>query len=121
MQEQTGHFVGYNGLKFFYKVWSPDFPPKAALIIIHGVGEHIDRYKNLVDALVPAGYLLTGYDQRGHGRSEGQRGHINSWNEYREDLRIFLALAGKLAPGLPLFLYGHSQGSLEVLEYILHY
>ena len=121
MKEQTGHFEGVNRFQLFYKAWLPDDPPKAVLAIVHGAGEHIDRYKNLVDALVPAGFMLTGYDQRGHGRSEGQRGHINSWNEYREDLRIFLALAGKLAPGLPLFLYGHSHGSLEVLDYILHY
>jgi alpha-beta hydrolase superfamily lysophospholipase len=121
MKEQTGHFEGVRGFQLFYKAWLPDSSPKAVLAIVHGAGEHIDRYENLVDALVPAGFMLTGYDQRGHGRSEGQRGHINSWSEYREDIRIFLALAGKLAPGLPLFLFGHSMGSLEVLDYILHY
>lgn len=120
MKEQTGTFEGTNGLQLFYKAWLPDVPPKAILVIIHGVGEHIDRYHNLVDALVPAGYLLTGYDQRGHGRSPGQRGHINSWDEFRQDIGAFLELAHKLAPELPLFIYGHSQGSLEVLDFILH-
>ena len=121
MKEETGHFIGANGLQLFYKAWLPDAPPRAILAIVHGAGEHIDRYHNLVDALVPAGFVLTGYDQRGHGRSAGQRGHIHSWDEYREDMRMFLALATRLAPGLPLFLYGHSVGSLEVLDYILHY
>ena len=121
MKEQTGHFEGVNKCQLFSKTWLPDNPPKAVLAIVHGVGEHIDRYKNLVDALVPAGFLLTGYDQRGHGRSEGQRGHINSWDEYRQDLRLFLALAGQLAPGRPLFLWGHSLGSAIMLDYILHY
>ena len=121
MKEQTGHLTGVNGLQLFHKTWLPDSPPKAVLAIVHGVGEHIDRYHNMVEALVPAGFILTGYDQRGHGRSEGQRGHINAWSEYREDIRSFLDLARKLAPGLPLFLYGHSMGSLEVLDYILHY
>ena len=120
MKEQTGQFEGVNGTQLLYKAWLPDSPPRAILAIVHGAGEHMGRYQNLVDALVPAGFLLTGYDQRGHGQSEGQRGHIDSWNEYREDIRIFLALAGKLGPGLPLFLYGHSSGSLEVLDYILH-
>ena len=121
MKEQTGHFGGVNGLQLFHETWLPDDPPKAVLAIVHGVGEHIDRYTNMVDALVPAGFILTGYDQRGHGQSEGQRGHINSWSEYREDLRTFMGMAGTLAPGLPLFLYGHSMGSLVVLDYILHY
>jgi alpha-beta hydrolase superfamily lysophospholipase len=121
MKEQTGYFEGAKRSQLFYEVWLPDAPPRAALVIVHGGGEHINRYKNLVDGLVPAGFILTGYDQRGHGRSEGQRGHIDSWSEYREDIRIFLDLAGELARGLPMFLFGHSQGSLEVLDYILHY
>jgi len=120
MKEQTGHFEGEGSLELFYKAWLPDSPPRAVLVIIHGSGEHIDRYSNLVQALVPAGILITGFDQRGHGRSEGQRGHIDSWDEYRQDIHIFLTLAVKLAPGLPVFLYGHSQGSLEALDYILH-
>jgi alpha-beta hydrolase superfamily lysophospholipase len=120
MKEQTGHFEGVKGLQLFWQAWLPDGPPKAVLAIVHGVGEHIGRYGNMVAALVPSGYLLAGFDQRGHGRSEGQRGHINSWDEFREDIHTFLAIARQLAPGLPLFLYGHSQGSLEVLDYILH-
>jgi alpha-beta hydrolase superfamily lysophospholipase len=120
LKEQTGTFEGTNGLQLFYKSWLPDAPPKAILVIIHGVGEHIGRYQNLVEALVPAGYLLTGFDQRGHGQSPGPRGHIDSWDEYRQDIGIFLKLAQGLAPGLPSFIYGHSQGSLEVLDFIQH-
>jgi alpha-beta hydrolase superfamily lysophospholipase len=119
MKEKTGHFEGARGLQLFYRTWLPDKSPQAVLVIIHGVGEHIGRYKNLVDGLVPSGFILTGYDQRGHGQSEGQRGHIQSWSDFREDIGRFLKLAFKLAPGLPVFLYGHSQGSLEVLDYIL--
>jgi len=120
MKEKTGHFEGTGGLQLFYRTWLPDKSPKAVMVIIHGVGEHIGRYQNMVDGLVPAGFILTGYDQRGHGQSEGQRGHINSWSEFREDIDRFLKLAVKLADGRPVFLYGHSQGSLEVLDYILH-
>lgn len=119
MKEQTGHFEGAKGLQLFWQAWLPDGPPKAVLAVTHGVGEHMGRYGNMVAALVPAGYVLAGYDQRGHGRSEGQRGHINSWDEYRQDLHTFLAIAGQLAPDLPVFLYGHSQGSLVMLDYIV--
>jgi len=119
VKEQTRHFEGTKGLQLFWQAWLPDGPPKAVVVIIHGAGEHIGRYANMVNALIPAGYLVAGYDQRGHGRSEGQRGHILSWDEFRQDLRSFLRTARQLAPGLPVFLYGHSQGSLILLDYIL--
>ena len=47
-----------------------------------------------------------GYDLRGHGRSEGKRGHINSWDEYRDDLRIFINLAKQIKPDRPMFILG---------------
>ncbi len=121
MKEESSHFAGVDGLQLYKKTWYPDGPAKAILVIVHGAGEHIDRYPTMVDRLVPDGFMLTGYDHRGHGRSEGQRGHINSWDEYRQDLHRFIAQSRELAPGLPLFIYGHSLGSLIVLDYILHY
>jgi len=120
MKEQTGRFEGTNGLQLYWQAWLPDGSPKAILVVIHGAGEHIGRYGNMVNGLVPAGFIVAGYDQRGHGRSEGQRAHIDSWDEYRQDVRTFLGMARQLAPGLPVFLYGHSQGSLAVLDYVLH-
>jgi alpha-beta hydrolase superfamily lysophospholipase len=119
MNEISGTFDGIGGCKLLYKGWVPEGTTKAVMAIVHGVGEHIERYHNLVNTLVPAGYALVGYDQRGHGRSEGQRGHIDSWEQYRGDLGIFLKLAASLVPDLPLFLYGHSMGSLVVMDYIM--
>jgi alpha-beta hydrolase superfamily lysophospholipase len=121
MKEDTGYFEGVDRIQLFYKTWIPDDPPKAVLAIIHGSGEHLDRYKNLVDALVPAGFMLAGYDQRGHGRSEGQRCHVNSWDEYRGDLRIFINKVNQMVQDRSLFLLGHSLGSLIVLDYIIHH
>lgn len=119
MKEINGTFEGIGGCSLFYKGWIPEETPKAVMTITHGVGEHIDRYQNLVNILVPSGYALVGYDQRGHGRSEGLRGHIDSWEQYRGDLGNFLKLAASLVPNLPMFLYGHSMGSLIVLDYIM--
>jgi alpha-beta hydrolase superfamily lysophospholipase len=121
MKENSGSVQGVGGLELYYRTWLPEKPPRGVVAIVHGVGEHTGRYQNLANALVPAGYIVTGFDQRGHGRSEGQRGHIMAWEEYREDMRLYLAEVAKLAPGLPLFLYGHSMGTLVMPDYLLHY
>jgi alpha-beta hydrolase superfamily lysophospholipase len=120
MKTETGIFEGLNRCQLYYKIWLPDEIQKAVLVIVHGAGEHIDRYKNLVDALQTDGYVIAGYDHRGHGRSEGKRGHINSWDEYRGDLEKFIHKANQILPDKPKFILGHSLGSLIVLDYIIH-
>lgn len=121
MRVNESHFKGVGGLKLFYKIWQPQKKPRGVLVLVHGVGEHINRYGNFVEALVPAGYALAGYDQRGHGQSEGNRGHIRSWADYRGDLDIFLDLVAGLFPAQKVSIYGHSMGSLVVLNYLQHH
>jgi len=120
MKIETGVFEGLNDCQLYYKTWLPTESPKATLVIVHGAGEHIDRYQNLVEILGTSGYALMGYDQRGFGRSKGKRGHINSWDEYRGDLQIFINKVNQLVPDRPMFILGHSLGSLIVLDYIMH-
>ncbi len=119
MEHRERVFQGQSGLTLFSQSWHPAGKPKAALVILHGVAEHSDRYQNLVDDLVDLGCVLYAFDQRGHGRSEGQRGYIESWSEYREDFDLFLDLVRKEEPSLPLFAYGHSMGALVILDYLL--
>ena len=121
MKQSTGNFEGVNACKLYYKTWLPEEQPKATLVIVHGAGEHIDRYQNVVNGLVASGFALAGYDLRGHGRSEGRRGHINSWDEYRGDLREFIKMTRQMLPEMPLFILGHSLGSLIVLDYLIYH
>lgn len=108
---------GYAGVNLYYQRWLPDTTPRAALAIVHGFGEHSGRYTNVIHRLVPAGYALYALDLRGHGRSPGQRGYVNRWTDYREDVGAFVRLVGEREAGRPLFLMGHSVGGLIVLEY----
>lgn len=119
MQSSEGTFQGDAGLELYYQSWQPQDEPKAVLVIIHGVAEHSNRYLNLVDNLVPEGYAIYSYDQRGHGKSPGQRGYIESWDEYRSDLNLFLELVQSREPALPVYIYGHSQGALIVLDFLI--
>jgi len=117
MQHREDKFAGAGSLGLYYQSWIPE-APKAALAIVHGFGEHSGRYANLVKYLVPRGCAVYGFDHRGHGRSPGTRGHINAWNEFRDDVRAFLTIVRRQHPGLPVFLFGHSLGGLIALEYV---
>ena len=121
MNHSEGNFTGHGGLELYAQCWRPEGEAKATLAIVHGFGEHSGRYGNVVNWFVPQGYAVCAFDMRGMGRSPGQRGHINEWAELREDTRAFLQWAQGQAPDAPLFLLGHSQGGLIVLEYVLHY
>jgi alpha-beta hydrolase superfamily lysophospholipase len=120
MEHEEGTFQGADGIELYYQSWRGDKETRAFLAIVHGFGEHSGRYANVVNHLTPQGYTVYGFDLRGHGRSPGQRGHINSWKEYREDVRAFLQMASQRASDLPLFMLGHSMGALIALDYLLH-
>ncbi len=121
MKTSTGMFRGGEGLELFHCGWSPDAAPRAVVALVHGIGEHSGRGEGAAAALVAQGLAVAAYDQRGHGRSPGQRGHINHWSEYREDLRAFHALLREKFPALPLFIYGLSMGGLVTLDYVLRH
>ncbi len=116
-------FHGANGLRLFFQGWypQPNQTPcvKGVLVIVHGLGEHSGRYCAIVDGLTAAGYAVFGFDNQGHGKSEGQRGHINRWQDYRDNVQAFLQLVRAREPSAPLFLMGHSLGGLIVLDYAL--
>ncbi|MBK9037141.1 MAG: alpha/beta hydrolase [Myxococcales bacterium] len=86
--------------------------PRAVALMVHGYAEHCGRYREVAHVLHDAGCAVLGFDVRGHGRSSGKRGFIGSFREYREDLDAARAAAAALAPGAPLFLVAHSNGSL---------
>lgn len=98
--------------------WKPA-SPKAVVVLIHGHGEHINRYQHVAEALTNAGYAMQAFDLRGHGRSAGNRGHTPSYEHLMNDITDFISDAQKRYPGLPVFLYGHSMGGNQVINYAL--
>jgi acylglycerol lipase len=89
------------------------------LVNLHGLGDHSGLYPSLAEYFPPRGVALYAFDLRGNGRSPGQRGYVESWQEYRGDLQNFLNLVRGREPGRPVFLLGNSLGGLIVLDYAL--
>jgi alpha-beta hydrolase superfamily lysophospholipase len=108
-----------DGLKLYAQNLSPETEPKAVICLLHGLGEHSARYSHVARAFTAAGYAIVTFDLRGHGRSEGPRGHVPSGNSFLEDIDCLLAEAANRYPGKPCFLYGHSLGGLLALFYTL--
>ncbi|MBE9069614.1 alpha/beta fold hydrolase [Leptolyngbya cf. ectocarpi LEGE 11479] len=120
VQHQDGMFTAADGLSLYYQSWLPTSTVKATIVLVHGLGGHSGLFQNVVKALIAEGYALYGYDLRGHGRSPGQRGHINRWVDYRHDLACFVAMVQSQHPTVPCFLLSHSLGSIIALDYALH-
>ncbi len=119
MQHSEFYFEGMNGCSLYAQCWLPEVSPRAVIAFVHGVGDHSGRYMNIVNHLVSNQIGVYGYDLRGHGNSPGQRGHINSWVEYRTDLWNYINLIGSQQSGHLIFLLGHSMGALIALDYVL--
>jgi alpha-beta hydrolase superfamily lysophospholipase len=108
-----------DGLRLYGRGWRPDGTPKAVICLVHGLGEHSGRYRHVADHLTRRGSALLAVDLRGHGRSEGRRGHTPGYETLMEDISHLLSEAGKRFDGIPLFLYGHSMGGNLVINYAI--
>jgi len=92
---------------------------KAVICLVHGLGEHLHRYDHMVAYYNEYGYSVMSFDNIGHGKSGGKRGHLPSFQVYMDNVSILLETAEKAYPLLPRFLYGHSMGGNIVLNYAL--
>jgi alpha-beta hydrolase superfamily lysophospholipase len=119
MKHREGTLQGLRGSDLYYQSWHPEEPSQAVVTLVHGLGGHSGVFQNAVEYLVPQGYEVYAFDLRGHGRSAGQRGHINAWAEFREDLRLFLRFVRTQRISCPMLLWGHSLGGTIVLDYVL--
>lgn len=119
MKHSEFEFKTFDGLSLFGQSWQPEDRPRAVVCLVHGIGEHSGRYVHVADSLIQSGYALISFDLRGHGKSEGPRGHIPSYEAIMQDISSLLEVSNKKFPQSPFFLYGHSLGGNLVLNYVL--
>jgi alpha-beta hydrolase superfamily lysophospholipase len=112
-----------DGLTLRTRADHPPGPPRARVVLVHGLGDHVDGlpYMTAATALAARGLEVHRLELRGHGRSGGPRVHVGAFEDFRRDLGQFVARVHARSPPTPLFLVGMSLGGLIVTSYALHH
>lgn len=115
---EEGSFTTPDGCLLRTLRW-PVPQPRGRVQVVHGLSEHLGRYRFLVTALNDAGYSVWGHDHRGHGKSQGLRGVVGPFQNLVDDLGRVRGLADELAPGPGApFLVAHSLGGLVAIRHL---
>ncbi len=116
MTSTTDTATTRDGIRILTRHWAAE-TPRAALLLVHGLGEHSGRYEDVGDQFAAAGFEGFAWDHRGFGASGGERAWVDSWSRFHDDVEDRLAAVRAAMPGRPVVLYGHSMGGLIALGY----
>jgi alpha-beta hydrolase superfamily lysophospholipase len=108
-----------NGRNYFYKHWIPE-AARGLVVFLHDIGDHIGRYDDLALKFSERGFAFTLFDQRGHGKSDGSRGHISSLSELVDDVAGFVGFSkAELPDDTPIFVMGYGLGAIVAAHFVL--
>jgi alpha-beta hydrolase superfamily lysophospholipase len=111
------NFDGVGSVRIVYDVWTPDTPPRAVVVLSHGLGEYARRYDHVAQRFGEAGLVTYALDHRGHGRSGGKRMLVRDITEYTGDFDTLVGIAKREHPALKCIVLGHSMGGGIVFAY----
>ena len=122
MKHLETSYTSHDGLKLFLQAWMPE-DAKAAVLIVHGLGEHSSRYAHLAKKLVEKGIAVFSFDGRGHGKSclPKPDAYFSSYEDYLKDIDALFGKVKTYVPNVPAFIFGHSMGGGLVAAYELKY
>lgn len=104
-----------DGLTQLRRRWATE-RPRAAMLLVHGIGEHSGRYEHVGAFFAAGGIDVLAFDNRGFGQSGGRRAHVDRFEQFLDDVEDLLAERRKLS--VPTVLVGHSLGGLIVASYL---
>lgn len=112
--------------RVFVNQWLPAEPPRALILLAHGMAEHSGRYARLAEKCCAQGYGVYAPDLRGHGKTaeNATLGHFaddDGWCKVVGDLASLNQHLGQQHPGVPIVLLGHSMGSYLAQAYLQHH
>jgi alpha-beta hydrolase superfamily lysophospholipase len=120
----TFTFTSPENVEIFARKWaSLSGPPKGAVQIAHGAAEHSQRYERFAKFLNVGGYVVYANDHQGHGQTALWSGKLgvagaDAWNNFIKDAKQLTDIIRKEYPNLPIFLFGHSMGSMIAQDYM---
>lgn len=119
MDRET-YIQSFDGTRLFLKTNVPA-APKAIIVIVHGLCEHLGRYAYITQKLTDRNFGVYRFDHRGHGKSEGKPIFYNDFNEMIDDVNVVVELAKTENSAVPVFLIGHSMGGFAVTTFGMKY
>jgi len=111
------YFTSSRGLKLFTRTIKPDGPPKGAILVCHGYGDHLRWF--LCDTMtnfVEAGFVVTGVEMEGHGWSDGNIGMMSNFELALQDVFEYLKHVQKKLPSLRWLVFGESMGGMVAIR-----
>jgi len=118
MTKEEFSIIARDGKSLFGRSWKVH-EPKAMICMIHGLGEHSGRYEHVGDYFITNNCSFFAIDLRGHGLSEGKKGHASSMDILLGDVEELMMHAREIHNDCPMFLYGHSLGGNIVTNFVL--
>ncbi len=118
MTHKEFHF-NHHSTKFYGQYWQAT-STVALVILVHGMGEHSSRYAtSVIPKFTENNISVITYDQFGHGKTEGKRGHNPNYKAVLDCVKVIADKAKTIFGKIPTFLYGHSMGGNVVINFIL--
>jgi acylglycerol lipase len=109
-----GFISSADGTRLAFRAW-PNPTATVTFAVVHGLGEHSGRYERFAQGMATHQMATYAVDLRGHGRSAGRRGHVESWSQWIDDAAAFVSHVESQVQGelIPL---GHSFGGVVMLS-----
>lgn len=112
--------------KNYFRIWHPDKPAVGIVLLLTGMVEHVRRYDAFARFLTEHGFLVAAGDHRSQGQTGLKNGRLGALEKggFRRiimDQKYYVDMLRREHPGLPIFLIGHSWGSLMCQKFIQKY
>ena len=125
MHSNTNTFQSKDNLSIHYYQWLPKNEALKGIVqIAHGLSEHAKRYEGFAKMLTEVGFAVYANDHRGHGQTAGSPDKVGYfeetpfWSAALADLYQLTTIIQQAHPSIPIFLFGHSMGSMFTRHYI---
>jgi acylglycerol lipase len=109
-EHDTAELIGTRGVGLHTQAWRPCGPARGVVVMTHGLNDHGGRFADFAERLVARGFSVHAFDLRGHGRSGGPRGWVDSFDDYVDDLDVVARHAAVRERFRPVFVFGQGMG-----------